>query len=417
MELPSIFNSLGIDRGDGIPVENLLLTLLSLKCGGISRYSHANDIGEDRGLAVLAGLSKLPDQSLLHTFSSTLTEDMCQSMMTALAERLIELEFLEGMKVNVDFHNIPAFGDDESLEKNWIVTRNRSMPSVRTLIAQDQQSTTPFFATCDLKDVKPSEAIFLVAEVCEELFGKGKTHLIMDSKVTTYAGLDKLNKRGFKFTTLRRRGKNIVDRVRKTPIEQFEWITIDNPKRKYKRVPVLDESITLKDYDGPVRQIVMIRHGRKEPAFFITNDFESSAKDIITDFTHRWRIENNISENVDFFSLNKLPSYTTVKVELDLVLTLIADNLYKLFAREIPGCQYMKPETIFRKFIHKSAKVQMAGDEIVVRFEYFREQYKVMPLLKELSEKIEKKGFVSTIQWLSSKKLRFEFDELRGTKI
>lgn len=417
MDLSSIFNNLGIDRGNGIPAVNLSLTLLSLKCGGISRYSHANDIRDDRGLAVVAGLSKLPDQSLLHTFSATFTEEMCQSMTTSLAKQLIRFDMLKGVKVNVDFHNIPAFGEHGDLEKNWIVTRNRCMPSVRTIIAQDNESTVPFFASSDVKSIKPSEAIFLIADRCDELFGTGTTHLIMDSKVTTYPSLDKLNKRGFKFTTLRRRGKNIVKRIRNLPKERFEPIVIDNPKRKYRKVMVLDETIHLDGYDGVVRQIVMTRNGRKEPAFFITNDFKSPIKEIIIDFTHRWRIENNISENIDFFSLNKLPSYTTVKIELDLALTLVADNLYKLFAREIPGCQFMKPETIFRKFIHKTAKVQKIGDEIVVTFEYFREQHKVMSLLKHLNKKFEENGFDSTIPWLGSMNLRFEFDETMDIKI
>ena len=417
LDIPSIFDELGIDRGDGIPATNLLLALISLKCSGISRYSHANDIREDRGISILAGLSKLPDQSLLHTFSGTLTEEKCQSISVLFAQRLINIGFLKGRKVNVDFHNIPAFGDDESLEKNWIVTRNRSMPSVRTLIAQDNESTAPFYATSDLKNIKPSEAIFLVANSCDELFGKGAAHLIMDSKVTTYPGLSKLNQRGFKFTTLRRRGKNLVKRIRNMPIEKFDKITIENPKRKYRRVPVLDEIIPLDGYEGEVRQIAMKRHGRKEPAFFITNDFKSSAKEIITDFTHRWRIENNISENMDFFSLNKLPSYTTVKIELDLILTIISDNLYKSFAREIPRCQFMKPETIFRKFIHKTAKVQQVDDEIVVSFDYFREQGKVIPLLKELNTKLEKDGVNPSITWLGSKNLRFEFDVTRDTRL
>ena len=85
LDIPSIFDELGIDRGDGIPATNLLLTLISLKCSGISRYSHANDIREDRGISILAGLSKLPDQSLLHTFSGTLSEEKCQSISVLFA--------------------------------------------------------------------------------------------------------------------------------------------------------------------------------------------------------------------------------------------------------------------------------------------------------------------------------------------
>ena len=42
--------------------------------------------------------------------------------------------------------------------------------------------------------------------------------------------------------------------------------------------------------------------------FIITNDFDSSAKEIIETYALRWLIENNIQENIDFFSLNALSS-------------------------------------------------------------------------------------------------------------
>lgn len=414
--IPTIFRTLGIDRGDGIPATNLLRTMLTMTCGGVDRYSHANDIREDRGLAVVAGLSKLPDQSLLHRFAETVTEEQCQTILTAVATGLVGLDSMDGRTVNVDFHNVPAYGDDDELEKHWIPTRNRNMPSVRTLVAQDKASTFPFLITADLADVNASEAIFLVADRCEELFD-GPTHLLMDSKVTTYAGLNELHDRGFGFTTLRRRGKKLVERVETADSDEFETVMLDNPRRKYRRLRVLEEEVELTDIEGPVRQLAVTDHGREKPSFFITNDFESSAKELITDYTQRWRIENNISENIDFFSLDKLPSYTAVKIELDLVLTLVSDILYKLFAREVPGCQRMKPETIFRKFIQNTARVRLESSEIVVRFEYFRDQDDVVPLLEGFNEAIETEGSSEIESRVGSRNVRFEFDQRRDTKL
>lgn len=390
--------------------------MLALTCGGVDRYSHANDIREDRGLAVVAGLTKLPDQSLLHRFAGTVTEEQCQTILTAVARRLVGLDSMDGKTVNVDFHNVPAHGDADELEKHWIPTRNRNMPSVRTLAAQDKESTLPFFITADLDDVNASDAIFLVADRCEELFD-GPTHLLMDSNVTTYAGLNELDDRGFGFTTLRQRGKKIVERVETADPDEFETVMLDNPRREYRRLQVLEEEVELTDIDGPVRQLAVTDHGREKPSFFVTNDFETSAKELITDYTQRWRIENNISENIDFFGLDKLPSYTAVKIELDLVLTLISDILYKLFAREVPGCQRMKPETIFRKFIRNTARVRLESGEIVVRFEYFRDQDQVVPLLEGFNEAVETGGPPEIESRVGSRNIRFEFDECRDTRL
>lgn len=174
---------------------------------------------------------------------------------------------------------------------------------------------------------------------------------------------------------------------------------------------MLDEKIALKDYEGLVRQLAVGNHGREKPTFIITNDFDSSTAEAITDYTRRTRIENNISENVDFFSLNALPSYLTLKIDADLVFTLLADNIYKTFAREINGHSRNKPETLFRRFIHKNARIRLDGDEIVVRFDYSDEQHHIKRLYEQMNGFLEERGIDTRISWLLNKKIRYEFVE------
>ncbi|MFV2082590.1 MAG: transposase, partial [bacterium] len=395
----------GLERS-GIPALNLSMVLLALKCSGTKRYSHSNDL-EDDGIALWTGLSKLPDQSVLHRFAQEFTPKMVDGLFLYMGRALKQLYHLNGSRVNVDFHNIPAYGDTG--EKAWVPTRGKTMSCKRAMFVQDQETTMPILATTNFKGMKPSQAVLLAADVCEEIFGR--SHLVMDSRVTTYAVLNDLDKRGFGFTTLRRRSQKMIERIESLPEESFDIVEMDNRRRAYRRVRVLDEKTGLKDYDGEVRQIAITDHGREKPTFLVTNDFESTVKEIITIYTWRWRVENNISENVDFFALDKLPSYLSIKVDVDLFFTLLGDNLYKMLAWEVEGHTRNKPETIFRKFIRKRADIRVEEDEIVVRFQNFKEQGHVRGLYESIKEHLEKRGIKTRYSWLGNKSVKYEFVE------
>ena len=66
--------------------------------------------------------------------------------------------------------------------------------------------------------------------------------------------------------------------------------------------------------------------------------------------------------------------------------------------------------TIIRKFIHRSATIKMTADEIVVMFDYFKEQGALMDYCETVNHnKLE-------ISWLGNKVLRFEFESLEKFK-
>ncbi len=49
-------------------------------------------------------------------------------------------------------------------------------------------------------------------------------------------------------------------------------------------------------------------HGREEPTFLVTNNFDFPIETCVELYAGRWRIENKITELVKFFSLNALSS-------------------------------------------------------------------------------------------------------------
>jgi hypothetical protein len=193
-----------------------------------------------------------------------------------------------------------------------------------------------------------------------------KPTFVFDAKFTTYANLSKLNAQGIKFITLRRRGKKLLDQV--DDLRPWSRITIANAKRKYPN-PLVYESFTeLKDYEGPIRQIIVRGNGREKPSFLISNDFNSPLELIVGDYARRWRVENVISEAVKFFHLNALSSPILVKVHFDVIMTMVADTLYNMLARKLRGFEQCDAPKIYRHFVKGKAKIRIRQGEITVTF-------------------------------------------------
>jgi hypothetical protein len=77
-------------------------------------------------------------------------------------------------------------------------------------------------------------------------------------------------------------------------------------------------------------------------------------------------VEKGISEQIHFFHLNRNSSGIVVKVDFDLVMTILAHNLFRLFALNIDGYGHCEAKTIFNKFIMNAGEVNISENEIVV---------------------------------------------------
>ena len=101
---------------------------------------------------------------------------------------------------------------------------------------------------------------------------------------------------------------------------------------KHRTLRVYDEQVFLKGYDKQIRQIIITGHGKIKPAVIITNDFDLAIGKVIRKYARRWRVEKSISEQIDFFHLNLVSSSMVIKVDFDLTMSILANNLYRLFA-------------------------------------------------------------------------------------
>ena len=381
---------------------NAILSFLALKLVNTKRLSHSNDYSIDRGLGLFAGLNVLPKNAWFGSYSYRVDRAMNKRFLKALNKEVEKIVPSAG-DFNLDFTTIPHWGDKSVLEQNWKTNRHVGLKSVLALLVQEQDSRLLKYSDAEIKQADMSDAILEFIDFYKS--GGGKINcLIFDSKFTTYAHLNCLNKDDIKFLTLRRRSQKIIDAVEH--IEKDKWQRIKLGKifrRRYRNLLAYESYITLKDYDGELRQIVVKNNGREHPAFIVTNDFDISIKQAVLKYARRWLVEQAISEQIEFYHLNRLNSSIVVKVDFDLTMSVFADTVYKLFSKQIPGFENSKAETIYRLFIKNYAYFNItSGQEKMIKITLNKKVQ--LPLLYETD------WFNTTteIEWLYNYKIKFE---------
>jgi hypothetical protein len=269
-------------------------------------------------------------------------------------------------------------------------------------LAQDADTRVFCYANGELRKNEQNDEILRFVEFWKQRTDHLPEELIFDSKLTTYANLNKLNRMGIQFITLRRRSKKLLDEVAQTPAAAWRRIELESPSRAYKTPRVLDRRINLNDYDGPLRQLTVADLGHEEPTLLLTNQLTRSAGHLIGRYAQRMLSENNIEDGIDFFHMDALSSAVAMKVNCDLQLTLMASSLYRLLAVRIGnGYEVAKSRHLFRDFTDASAEISINEHEIVVQFQKRAHN----PLLIAA-------GFDKTdakVPWLGRKRLRLVF--------
>lgn len=327
-----------------------VLSFLALKLMSTKRLSHSNDYSIDRGLGLFAGLNVLPKSAWYSSYSYRVTGEMNKKLLLGLHKSVEKLKSSNG-DFNLDFTAIPHWGEESELEKNWSGKRNKGIKSVLALLVQDQGSKILKYGSAGTEQETQAESIIEFVDFYKET-GCKINCLMFDSKFTTYAQLNKLNNDNIKFITLRRRSQDLIESIENIPEAQWHVTKLGKEfKRKHKNLTSCEKEISLKGYEGNLRQIIITHNGREKPTFLITNDFTLSQKAIILKYAKRWLVEQSISEQIEFYHLNHLSSSIVVKVDFDLTISILADTVYKLFAEQIARFSNSKSETINRLFI------------------------------------------------------------------
>jgi hypothetical protein len=225
-------------------------------------------------------------------------------------------------------------------------------------------------------------------------------YLVFDSKFTVYKNLNKLDSKGVKFITIRRKSKSLLARAENAA--SWKTVRVQKSNGKGRNVAAFEESFAMKDYSGFLRHVYIKDKSKAQPAILITNDFEISLENLVRKYSRRWLVETDISEHIDFFHLNRNSSGIVVKVDFDLTMTILAHNLYRLFCKSFSGYSHCEAQTIFDKFIAIPGRIHIHDGCISVKLKKKR----TLPII------LDNMGSFSslTYPWLFDSTIRFVAD-------
>jgi hypothetical protein len=356
----------------------------------------------DEGLGFFAGLNATPKRAFLTEYSCRIRPQSHTRLMAAWLDAVRTRGLQHGNSFDLDFHTIPFHGEEALMEKHYVSKRSRRQKGVLAFLARDAQTQVFCYADASLRKNQQNDAVFDFVEFWRQRTGHDPEELIFDSRLTTYGNLSRLNERGVLFITLRRRTDKLLYQLHQQPPAAWKRIELENVTRQYRTPRILEQMITLPDYQGPLRQISAIDLGHEEPTLLLTNQLRRSAAHLIGRYAQRMIIENTIADGIDFFHMDALSSAVAMKVDLDLQLTLMASGLYRLLATRIGhGYEHSKSRSLFDDFVDATAMVTIQDRFIDVRFQKRAHN----PLLLAA-------GFDKTnvpVPWLDGKRLRLVF--------
>ena len=367
IRLAEVLRTADLPGSTQIPAEQAVRPLLALKLVGKERKSHVMDLVYDEGIALFAGLNVVPKRSYLAAYSSRVDRRANLRLLEAWSDEVHRAGLPRGRSFDLDFHTVPANSQEEPLEKHYVSSRSRRQKGVLVFLARDATERVLCYANAGIPKAEQADEILNFVAFWERRTGGPPTELVFDSQLTTHANLNRLNQRGIRFMTLRRRSRALLRAIWSRPLSAWRRITLNSLTRCYRTPRVLDERIRLKDYEGELRQITITDLGHEEPTILLTNDFQSECPALVTRYAQRMLIENGISEAIQFFHLDALSSMVGLKVDFDLQITIMASSLYRLMADRI-GREYAKAQaqTIFRKLLDVSATVQIGNEDVIV---------------------------------------------------
>ena len=392
----------GLPGSKKIPAAHAMRALLALKLFGNARHSHVMSAVFDDGLALFAGLNVMPKRAFLTEYSCRIDPACYPVLMRLWHDATSTLGLQHGVSFDLDFHTIPFHGEDALVQKHDVSKRSRRQKGMLAFLAHDADTRVFCYANGQLQKAEQNDEMLQFVAYWEQRTGQVPHELIFDSKLTTYANLNRLNQRGIDFITLRRRSPKMLAALTHLPASAWRRVALQNVARAYRRPRVLDDTIHLTGYEGPLRQLTVADLGHEEPTFLVTNQLRRAASTLIERYAQRMVIENSIADGIDFFHMDALSSAVAMKITCDLQLTLMASSLYRLLGAQVGrGYEVAKGRHIFRDFIDAVGVITLSDDAIQVQYQKRAHN----PLLIAA-------GFGTTdvpVPWLGNKRLRFVF--------
>ena len=361
LELPALITQAGYPGTRVVPATGWLLSLLALKLTRTRRVSHVDDLLlTDPAAALLAGLATLPKKSALTSYSYRTSHDHQRTFLAALDRKMIAggLATADQAIFDLDFHAVMHWGSDPALEKHYVPTRSQRARSVLTFFAQDCGTHNLVYANADISKATQNREVITFCDHWKQASGHDPHMLIMDQKVTTQPVLAELDQRGVKFLTLRMRSPALLRQINNLTPADYKTITLNRPGR-YNRPRVHESTTGLSNYPTPLRQFIVTGLGRDAPTVIITNDTDTSAKQLIERYARRMTIEQRLAEIIRAFHADALSSAVNLNVDLDIMLCVLAQALIAALRTRLPGYATVTPDTLQRRFLETPGQIEL----------------------------------------------------------
>jgi hypothetical protein len=97
------------------------------------------------------------------------------------------------------------------------------------------------YSNADIRKGEEADEVFRFIEFWTRQHGSPPQHLVFDSRLTTFAGLDRLDEDGIIFITLRRRSPALLKEIAELPASAWRTVNLDLPQRKYRTPRVYEQ--------------------------------------------------------------------------------------------------------------------------------------------------------------------------------
>jgi hypothetical protein len=402
LDLPALVKAAGYAGTRVIPAVSWITSLLALKLTRTRRVSHVDDLLSDPAAALLAGLAVLPKKSALTAFSYGTSHDNQQRFLAALDENLVRAGLAgsgEGI-FDLDFHAVMHWGRDPVPEKHYVPRRSQRARSVLSFFAQDSGTHNLVYANADLTKAAQAREAIVFCDHWKSVTGKDPVMLVMDQKVTTQDILGELDERGVKFLTLRMRSKSLQRQISALQPADCKTITINRPGKHNRPRVHENPAVRLTSYPGTVRQLIITGLGRDEPTVIITNDCTTKTRTLIERYARRMTIEQRLAEIIRAFCADALSSTVNLNVDLDLMLSVLAQALLAALRTRLDGYTAAAPDTIQRRFLETPGQIITDRDAITVRLD--RRAYS--PVLRKAALPGD-----TRVPWLGNRVIRYDY--------
>ncbi len=365
LDLPGLVAKAGWPSTSQLQAIHSVLSLLALKLAGRRRRSHVRNVVHDPALGIFAGLNVLPKTWHLTTYSYRTERSQQLAFFKALQPRLKDAGLLGETGLNLDFHTIMSYGEDTILDKHYVPRRSQRTRSVLTFLAQDGEQHTIIYANAELTARQQSGEVISFCRFYEQTHGQLPKLLVFDQKLTTHQHLTELDELGVGFITLRQRSPALIARLEALGADAWTKTRLDRPG-KHKTVTYHEDPVTI--HGHTFRQIAVNGLGREQATLILTNQQQPTVKQLIERYGQRWGIENQLAEQIRAFHLDSLSSQVPLAVDFDVALTILADTIYRRFARGLhPAYHNQTPDTIRDYLIDGSGELRFTPGNIEVR--------------------------------------------------